>query len=236
MSPLSDTTVHVQSSSYKKKTVIIALVPVCVVAVVAVSIFLGVRLCLRSKMPPPMDVPQYLLEPPLTPCHFDLDQLKLCQMLSKGRYGEVWQGQLGDTDVAVKLFTQQQRQYYQNEREIYQLPHMEHISLLNFYGSEERLTVDGVAEYLLVLEYCPSGTLTNHLKNHTLCWSTFCKMAHSITAGLAHLHNDITKYGKLITGSWSGLLGQNSHTRSIYKKCIDSKYTGLYSECKILLH
>ena len=54
--------------------------------------------------------------------------------IDEGRYGSVWQGNLGDQDVAVKIFPSHCQSYFLNEREIYSLPFMEHASLLHYYG------------------------------------------------------------------------------------------------------
>lgn len=53
----------------------------------------------------------------------------------QGRYGSVWQGSVGDRDVAVKIFPSHYRNYFQNERDTYCLPFMEHSSLLSYYGN-----------------------------------------------------------------------------------------------------
>lgn len=59
----------------------------------------------------------------------------LCLYISgQGRYGSVWQGSMGDQDVAVKIFPSHYRNYFQNERDTYCLPFMEHPSLLSYYG------------------------------------------------------------------------------------------------------
>lgn len=41
---------------------------------------------------------------------------------------------MGDQDVAVKIFPSHYRNYFQNERDTYCLPFMEHPSLLSYYG------------------------------------------------------------------------------------------------------
>lgn len=53
----------------------------------------------------------------------------------EGRYGSVWQGSMGDEDVAVKIFPGHYQSYFLNERDIYCLPFMEHASLLHYYGN-----------------------------------------------------------------------------------------------------
>lgn len=41
---------------------------------------------------------------------------------------------MGDQEVAVKIFPSHYRNYFQNERDMYCLPFMEHPSLLEYYG------------------------------------------------------------------------------------------------------
>jgi len=55
-------------------------------------------------------------------------------IIGQGRYGSVWQGSMGDQDVAVKIYPSHYRNYFQNERDTYCLPFMEHPSLLSYYG------------------------------------------------------------------------------------------------------
>lgn len=56
----------------------------------------------------------------------------------------MWKGTLYDRDVAVKVFSSHNKQYYMNERDIYSLPHIEHDSLLQYLGADERKSEDGI--------------------------------------------------------------------------------------------
>jgi bone morphogenetic protein receptor type-2 len=128
----------------------------------------------------------------------DLDNLKLIELIGRGRYGSVWKGTLNEQTVAVKIFASQYRQYYLNERDIYLLPFMEfHHCLPRFLGSQERITNDGRTDYHLVLSYAPFGCLQDYLRDHTVDWSTLCKMVQTTTQGLAYLHSEIKKSDKL---------------------------------------
>lgn len=62
-------------------------------------------------------------------------------------------------------------------------------------GVDERISMDGSVEYLLVFSFAPGGSLTDFLRTHTIDWITFCKMSLSIVKGLAYLHTDIRKGG-----------------------------------------
>lgn len=67
-----------------------------------------------------------------------VDNLRLCSMIGRGRYGTVWKGIVNDRPVAVKIFPAQHRQYFVNERNIYSLDLMECDSLLAYYGERAR--------------------------------------------------------------------------------------------------
>ena len=161
--------------------------------VIALS-YLMYRLLLGSHKQP--YEPEHLVEALPTPM-MDLEQLKLCSLLSGGRYGDVWKGTLYDTDVAVKLFMPVQKQYFINERDIYSLPHMDHPALLRYYGSDERMNQDGVVPYsIIVMDYVPRGTLCHYLKEQTFDWNQMCRLGLSAASGLAHLHTDILVGGE----------------------------------------
>ena len=184
---------YLHDQNYRQTTIIISLASVCSVAIVVVAVYAVYRQCLGSHKPPMESL--NLAETPPTP-NYELEQLKLSHLVDRGRYGEVWKGTLNDQDVAVKIFPAVYRQNYLNEKDIYCLPHIEHDSLLRFYGAEERLGSEGMTQYLLVLNYIPHGTLLNYLKDHVIDWSTLCRMCHSSAAGLSYLHTDISVGGK----------------------------------------
>ncbi|XP_011505066.1 PREDICTED: uncharacterized protein LOC105367910 [Ceratosolen solmsi marchali] len=127
---------------------------------------------------------------------YTVDHLKLSTIVGQGRYGSVWQGSMGDQEVGVKIFPGHYQSYFLNERDSYCLPFMEHPSLLHYYGSDERISMDGNIEYLLVFSFASGGTLTEFLRYHTFDWMTFCKMGLSIVKGLAYLHTDIRRGDK----------------------------------------
>lgn len=125
------------------------------------------------------------------------DRLSLTCLVGQGRYGSVWKGTLQDRDVAVKIFPAHHRQYFLNERDIYCLPFMDCAALLSYFGCEERPSVEGGLQYLLVLSYAPNGCLQDYLRTHTLDWATFCRMSQGVARGLAHLHTDVRKGDKV---------------------------------------
>ncbi|XP_058457060.1 bone morphogenetic protein receptor type-2 [Malaya genurostris] len=128
---------------------------------------------------------------------YNVDNLKLVSMIGQGKYGTVWKGIVNEQLVAVKLFTAQHRQYFLNEKDIYTIPLMESPSLLTYFGCDERRTMDGRIEYLLVLSLAPLGCLQDWLTDNQMDFNVFCRMSKSIANGLAHMHTEIRK-GDLI--------------------------------------
>ncbi|CAG2222821.1 BMPR2 [Mytilus edulis] len=177
-------------SQYKEKTIIISLVSVVSVALIIMGVYLLYRLCLVSKKASNDSL--HLVEAP-PPRGMELEGVELEKQVCRGRNSEVWQGTMGTLNVAIKMFQSNHRQLYLNEKYIYSLPFMEHENLLKFYGCEERLTMEGYKQYWVVLSYCPVGNLHCYLKNNTVDWSTFCRMALTIVKGLSHLHTQIEK-------------------------------------------
>ncbi|XP_050405943.1 bone morphogenetic protein receptor type-2 [Patella vulgata] len=179
--------------NYRERTIIISLVSVCSVALVTIVVYFLYRVLVTSKRVS-MDSLNIMEAAP--PPNITLEDLKLSCNVNRGRYSEVWKGLLNDQEVAVKIYPANYKQHYLNERSIYSLPFMEHENLLQFYGSDERLSQEGNMQYMLIFNYIPIGSLSGYLKHNTVDWPTLCKMCISFTRGLAHLHNDITKGGK----------------------------------------
>lgn len=147
-----------------------------------------------------------------------VDNLQLCSMIGRGRYGTVWKGLVNDREVAVKIFPAQHRQYFLTERNIYTLDLMENPGLLEYYGgyleiqsakrvfviqcpkliitgSDTRRTMNDQLEHLLVLALAPNGCLQDWLTENTCTFNVFTLMAKSVIAGLAHLHTEMRSSG-----------------------------------------
>uniref|UniRef100_A0AAX7TQ30 Serine/threonine-protein kinase receptor n=1 Tax=Astatotilapia calliptera TaxID=8154 RepID=A0AAX7TQ30_ASTCA len=119
--------------------------------------------------------------------------LQLLELKARGRFGCVWKAQLLSEHVAVKIFPAQERQSWQNEFEIFSLSGMRHENLLQFLGAEKRGS-ELETELWLVTAYHHKGSLTDHLKANVLSWSELCRIAQSMSRGLAYLHEDIPAY------------------------------------------
>uniref|UniRef100_A0A4W5PM16 receptor protein serine/threonine kinase n=1 Tax=Hucho hucho TaxID=62062 RepID=A0A4W5PM16_9TELE len=120
----------------------------------------------------------------------------LCQLIGRGRYGSVFCCSLDERQVAVKVFSSANRQNFLNECSIYCVPLLEHDNIAHFIAADERLGAEGRVEYLLVMEYYPHGSLHRYLGLQTGDWMSSCRLAHSITRGLAYLHTELLKGGR----------------------------------------
>lgn len=89
------------------------------------------------------------------------------QLIGRGRYGTVFRGLLGERCVAVKLFSSANRQTFANERSIYSLPLLQqHLNLAHFLSAEQRTTIDGRPEFLIVMDFYPQVRTTRRQSLH----------------------------------------------------------------------
>ena len=103
----------------------------------------------------------------LTPLPVDLERI-----VARGRFGAVWKGRVrpssmnpqaaGGEGVAVKIFqqSQQDRNSWNVEREIFELPRMEHDNILKFMGVDIK-DMGGRTEYWLMTKFLDRGKLKN---------------------------------------------------------------------------
>ncbi|XP_065818606.1 bone morphogenetic protein receptor type-2-like [Labrus bergylta] len=168
---------------------LIALLTVAVAAIAIVALFLGYRM-MRGKQKHSLSALDVMEA--ANSDSVDLDNLKLLELIGRGRYGTVFRSSLNERCVAVKLFTSANRQNYANERSIYCLPLLQqHDNIARFLSADERTTADGRLESLILMEYYPHGCLSHYLSVHTVDWVACCRMTHGVTRGLAFLHTEL---------------------------------------------
>ncbi|XP_075905438.1 bone morphogenetic protein receptor type-2-like isoform X2 [Nelusetta ayraudi] len=173
-----------------EETVIITLATVSVLAVLAVAAFFGYRMMHDGKQGLHN---LNMMEAAGSESSLDLDNLKLLELIGRGRYGAVYCGSLDERPVAVKVFTGANRQNFLNECSIYRLPLLEHDNIGHFVAADERTGPEGRTEYLMVMDYYPHGSLSRYLGVQTSDWVSSCRLAHSVTRGLAYLHTELFK-------------------------------------------
>ncbi|CAL8389226.1 unnamed protein product [Boreogadus saida] len=184
--------IHARTLQYEE-TVIIALASVSVLAVVAAAALFGYRM-MRGGCNQGLHNLN-MMEAAGSESSLDLDNLKLLELIGRGRYGAVYCGSLDERQVAVKVFTAANRQNFLNECSIYRLPLLEHDNIARFVAADERTGADARTEYLLVMDYYPHGSLNRYLGLQTNDWVSSCRLAHSVTRGLAYLHTELCKGG-----------------------------------------
>ncbi|RXM33958.1 Activin receptor type-2A [Acipenser ruthenus] len=124
-----------------------SLLPIMGIAVIVIFSFWMYR---HHKLAyPPVLVPTQDPGPPPPSPILGQKPLQLLEIKARGRFGCVWKAQLLSEYVAIKIFTIQDKQSWQNEYEIYTLPGMKHENILHFIGAEKRGPVD---EYMLPFE------------------------------------------------------------------------------------
>ena len=95
-----------------------------------------------------------------------------------------------------QVLTAAQCRCYANERDVLTLPLMRHPGVVEFIGCREDWVTGGVGtQLMIVMSYERLGCLVDYLKNSTVDWSTACRMMHSLAAGLAHMHTELTNGG-----------------------------------------
>ncbi|XP_076872026.1 bone morphogenetic protein receptor type-2a [Brachyhypopomus gauderio] len=175
---------------YGEEAVLIALATVSVVAVLVVLLFFSYRVIKGHGKQSLHNL--NMLEAAFSPPTLDLDNLKLLELIGRGRYGAVYRGSLGERSVAVKVFSSTNRQPFVNERSIYRLL-LTHDNIARFLESEERLSADGRAEYLLLLDFYPHGSLCSYLSMGVVDWLSCCRLVLTVTRGLAYLHTELVR-------------------------------------------
>ncbi|XP_047350082.1 bone morphogenetic protein receptor type-2 isoform X3 [Vespa velutina] len=131
------TTEYLEQSDSERWLLIIMSTLVCTLLVICTIIMLIYRIYynnILARLGKPISYDdQFMDSTALRTGTYTVDHLKLTTIVGQGRYGSVWQGSMGDQDVAVKIFPSHYRNYFQNERDTYCLPFMEHPSLLSYY-------------------------------------------------------------------------------------------------------
>uniref|UniRef100_A0A8C9WLM3 Serine/threonine-protein kinase receptor n=1 Tax=Scleropages formosus TaxID=113540 RepID=A0A8C9WLM3_SCLFO len=147
----------------------------------------------RHRKPPygHVDIIEDPGPPPPSPL-VSLKPLQLLEIKARGRFGCVWKAQLLNEYVAVKIFPVQDKQSWQNERDIFRTPGMKHESLLRFIAAERRGT-GTEAELWLITEFHEKGSLSDYLKGNTVTWNELCHIAVTMSRGLAYLHEDVPR-------------------------------------------
>ncbi|KAH1027828.1 hypothetical protein HUJ05_001265 [Dendroctonus ponderosae] len=118
--------------------------------------------------------------PPPSP-QLDCRPIQLIEVKARGRFGAVWKAQFK---------TEEDKQSWQTEQDIFKLPFMAHPNILDYIGVEKR-GENLQAEFWLITAYHEKGSLCDYLKANTLSWNELCRIAQTMGTGLMHLHEAI---------------------------------------------
>lgn len=144
--------------------------------------------------------------------------LNLISKVASGQFSSVWKAickssQLSDESkdkeqvplYAVKVFPNQNKSAWQNEKDIYNCLHTVHENILRYYGAYVHQTAENnnsknahdmfmfnlnLNEYWLITELHEIGSLYDFLKANFLTYPQMINLCHSILEGLAYLHSD----------------------------------------------
>ncbi|CAH8600890.1 Activin receptor type-2A, variant 2 [Schistosoma haematobium] len=154
--------------------------------------------------------------------------IELCSFIKKvelkahGRFGQVWLGRFSspddqndfnlnssqlslnknkkEIDVAIKVFTSNEKRSWETEVALFNVPGLEHINILQYYGADQVIVDNSIGEdkleYWLVTEYHPLGSVYDYLHAYDIQWIDLLKICIGIAQGLAHLHMEIPNLSK----------------------------------------
>jgi TGF-beta receptor type-2 len=112
---------------------------------------------------------------------------QLGHLISRGRFGYVYRTQYEDELVAVKIFSYQNRQSWETERDLFAMESTKHRNVVEYvvsgsWGSGYQLQMFIVTPFYLL------GSLNRFLARNAVSWEQACRVIHSVSNGLSHLH------------------------------------------------
>lgn len=117
-------------------------------------------------------------------------QIKLHELIGKGRYGEVWKGSYRCDEVAVKIFHTREEASWAHEVDIYKTCLFRHPNILRFIASDNK-DVGVQVQLWLITEFCEFGSLYDLLIQRSVEPSVMMHLAYTAICGLDHLHTEI---------------------------------------------
>ncbi|KAL8610512.1 hypothetical protein ACOMHN_060432 [Nucella lapillus] len=117
-------------------------------------------------------------------------QIRLGEIIGKGRFGEVWCGHWRGENVAVKIFSSREERSWFREAEIYQTVMLRHENILGFIAADNK--DNGTWTQLwLITDYHENGSLFDFLNRQVVSPAIMVRLALSAACGMAHLHMEI---------------------------------------------
>ena len=112
---------------------------------------------------------------------------RLENLISRGRFGYVCRTQYEDELVAVKIFSYQGRQSWETERTLFAMESTKHRNVVEYivsgsWGSGYQHQMFIITPFYLL------GSLNRFLTRNAVSWEQACRVIHSVSSGLSHLH------------------------------------------------
>lgn len=117
-------------------------------------------------------------------------EVLFCELVGRGRYGEVWKGIWHKEPVAIKIFYSRDEASWSRETEIYNTVLLRHANILGYLGSD-MMTRGSCTQLLLVTSYHAAGSLYDHLQRVTLSDTECVRLLLTAATGLSHLHTEL---------------------------------------------
>jgi serine/threonine protein kinase len=119
----------------------------------------------------------------------DEPPFQLGHLVSRGRYGYVYRTEYEGKLVAVKVFSYQNHLSWENERTLFGMQSTKHRNVIDYivggmWGSGYQL------QMFIMTPFFPLGSLNRFLARNTVSWEQACRVIHSVSSGVAHLHSE----------------------------------------------
>ncbi|EDV26326.1 uncharacterized protein TRIADDRAFT_22452 [Trichoplax adhaerens] len=116
--------------------------------------------------------------------------VKLLNVVGKGRYGDVRKAKYHGQKVAVKIFSSRDERSWLRERHIYENVLTRHENVLCYYASD-MTSSQSCTQMWLMTQYHENGSLYDYLQRQVLDPLELLRLAYSASSGLAYLHTEI---------------------------------------------
>ncbi|CAF1391737.1 unnamed protein product [Rotaria sordida] len=124
----------------------------------------------------------------------NIKELTIENLIKKGRFSLIYQGKLNNEQVAIKSISNKNdlihsNKLFENEKDIYSLPNMDHENIVKYYGYS--ITNDN---NYIILELSKYGSLRDVLRKRLLKDEyELILISKQISNGLEYLHNDFRR-------------------------------------------
>ena len=142
---------------------------------------------------------------PMLACKTVARSVRLLEIIGRGRYGEVWRGELCGEMVAVKIFASSDEASWRRESSVFNDLKLQHENIVNFYASDVRARGSFIELWLIIsvrfqftnilvfhlkiqLQYYKNGSLYDFLVQNTVDFELALKFSISIMRGLHYIH------------------------------------------------